>query len=319
MKTLKSFGITVYREYTMLLTLVALVLLTWAIEPTFMRTANIMNIFRQSAVVGCLSLGVGIVWMSGTFDMSVGATLSLCGILALKLQARIGVPGAVIVALAVGTLIGTVNGLIITGIKGGGGESFMVTYGTMNVVQAIALIVTNGNNVSGSESTVYRFLGNGDIGIIPFSIILFAVFSVLVHFLITKSRLGRNIYYTGANTEVARLSGINIRFSRTFAYAFAGLMSAIGSLIMTARANGALPKSGSGYEFDVATAIAVGGVGIGGGEGNTGHIVIGVMIMGVISNAMNMIGISSQNQLVVKGMILILAVVFDTYKKKKAA
>lgn len=319
MKKLKMIGKSIYKEYTMLLTLVVLVLLTWAIEPSFMRTANIMNIFRQSAVVGCLSLGVGIVWMSGTFDMSVGATLSLCGVLALKLQSSLGVGGAILVALLVGTLIGLVNGVIITAIKGGGGESFMVTYGTMNVVQAIALIVTNGNNISGSNSAFYRFIGNGDIGVIPFSIILFAIFSVMVYIFITKTRLGRNIYYTGANTEVARLSGINIRFARTFAYTFAGLMAAIGSLILTARSNGALPKSGSGYEFDVATAIAVGGVGIGGGEGSIGHVVIGVLIMGVISNAMNMSGISSQNQLVVKGLILVLAVILDTYKKKRAA
>ena len=315
MKILK----TIYKEYTMLITLVVLVLLTWAIEPTFMRTANIMNIFRQSAVVGCVALGVGLVWMSGTFDMSVGATLSLCGILALKLQNSIGVAGAILVALLVGTVIGAVNGLIITGIKGGGGESFMVTYGTMNVVQAIALMVTDGNNVSGSNNAFYRYLGNGDIGVIPFSIIMFAVLAVLVYVFITKSYLGRNIYYTGSNTEVARLSGINIKFSRIFAYSFAGLMAAVGALILTARSNGALPKSGAGYEFDVATAVAVGGVGVGGGSGSVGHIVIGVLIMGVISNAMNMIGISSQNQLVVKGLLLVLAVILDTYKKKKMA
>jgi len=303
----------------MLITLIVLILVTWAIEPTFMRTANIMNIFRQSAVVGCLALGVGLVWMSGTFDMSVGATLSLCGILALKLQASLGVAGAILVSLVVGTVIGAVNGLIITGIKGGGGESFMVTYGTMNVVQALALIVTDGNNVSGSNDPFYRYLGNGDIGVIPFSIIMFAVLAVLVYIFITKSYLGRNIYYTGSNTEVARLSGINIKFSRIFAYSFAGLMSAVGALILTARSNGALPKSGAGYEFDVATAVAVGGVGVGGGSGSVGHIVIGVLIMGVISNAMNMIGISSQNQLVVKGLLLVLAVILDTYKKKKMA
>ena len=315
MKILK----TIWKEYTMLITLIVLVLVTWAIEPTFMRTANIMNIFRQSAVVGCLALGVGLVWMSGTFDMSVGATLSLCGILALKLQDSTGVAGAILIALIVGTVIGAVNGLIITGIKGGGGESFIVTYGTMNVVQAIALIVTGGNNVSGSNNPFYRYLGNGDIGVIPFSIIMFAVLAVVVYIFITKSYLGRNIYYTGANTEVARLSGINIKFSRIFAYSFAGLMAAVGALILTARSNGALPKSGAGYEFDVATAVAVGGVGVGGGSGSVGHIVIGVLIMGVISNAMNMIGISSQNQLVVKGLLLVLAVILDTYKKKKMA
>lgn len=319
MKKLKAIGKTIYKEYTMLITLAVLVLLTWIIEPSFMRVANVMNIFRQSAVIGCLSLGVGLVWMSGTFDMSVGATLSLCGVLALKLQSSCGVIGAILIALLVGAAIGLVNGLIITAIKGGGGESFMVTYGTMNVVQAIALIVTNGNNISGSDNPFYRFIGNGDIGVIPFSIILFAVLAVLVHIFIIRSRLGRNIYYTGANTEVARLSGINIRFARVFAYMMAGLLSAVGALILTARSNGALPKSGAGYEFDVATAIAVGGVGIGGGEGSIAHVVIGVLILGVISNAMNMIGISSQNQLVVKGMILVLAVILDTYKKKKAA
>ena len=319
MKQRKNIIRVIYKEYTMLLTLIVLFAIAAIVAPAFTSIQNLMNIFRQSAVVGCVALGVSLVIFGGTFDMSVGATVSLTGMLALILQNQYGVAGAMLIALAAGGLIGLVNGLLITAINGGAGDSFMITFGMMSLVQAIALIITNGKLTGGSDSAFYRFIGNGDIGVIPFSIILFFILAIIMQIFVTKTKAGRDIYYMGANREAARLAGVNVRRVKTFTYFLAGIMSAVGAFVLTARSNGALPKSGEGMEFDVVTAIVVGGVGINGGEGSILHTVIGVLIMGVISNAMNIIGISSQNQLVVKGVILVLAVCLDNVKKKRKA
>lgn len=312
----KSILKVIYKDYTMLLVLVGLFTITAVIEPVFIKIQNLMNIFRQSAIVGCVALGVSLVVIGGTFDMSVGATVSLTGMIAIILQDSCGVVGAMLIALLIGCIIGLLNGFLISSINGGSGESFMITFGMMNVVQAVALIITNGKLTGGSKSAFYQYIGNGDIGVVPFSIILFFILAALMQVFLTKTKRGRYIYYMGANRETARLAGINVKSLRIFVYMMAGIMSAIGAFILTARSGGALPKAGEGIEFDVVTAIVVGGVGVNGGEGSILHTVIGVLIMGVMANALNIIGVSSQNQLVVKGLILVLAVCVDKVKRK---
>lgn len=312
----RNIFVFIYKNYTMLFVLIFLIIITAIISPAFLNAQNIMNIFRQSAVMGFVALGMSFVILSGSFDMSVGSIVTLSGILAISLQPFVGLFLAIILTLLVGLLIGLINGLIIVGIKATQGDSFMVTFGMLTFIQAIALIITNGTSIVGSDNPIYVFIGNGDIGILPFSIILFAFFAIIMQLFMSKTLQGRKIYYIGANLEVARLSGINIRAYKVFTYMISGAMSTIAAFIMTARVNGATPKAGAGLEFDAVTAIVVGGIGLKGGEGSIIHTVIGVLIMGVISNSMNMIGISSQNQLLVKGIILIAAVSMDSIKKK---
>jgi ribose/xylose/arabinose/galactoside ABC-type transport system permease subunit len=300
----------------MLYVLIALIIITAILAPSFLNIQNIMNIFRQSAVMGFVALGMSFVILGGSFDMSVGSIVTLSGILAVSLQPFVGLFWAIVLTLAVGMFIGLINGLIIAGIKGTQGDSFIVTFGMLTLIQAIALIITNGTSVVGSNDPVYVFIGNGDIGVVPFSIILFTVFAIIMQIFISKTLPGRKIYYMGENSEVARLCGINIKAYKIFTYMISGAMSAIGAIIMTARVNGATPKAGAGLLFPAITAIVVGGILLKGGEGSIIHTVIGVLIMGVISNSMNMIGISSQNQLIVKGIILIAAVCMGTIKKK---
>lgn len=315
-KNNRNIFVFIYKNYTMLYVLVFLIAVTSIISPTFLNAQNIMNIFRQSAVMGFVALGMSFVILGGTFDMSVGSIVTLTGILAISLQPFVGVFLAIIITLIVGLLIGLINGLIIAGIKGTQGDSFMITFGMLTLIQAIALIITNGTSVVGSDDPVYVFIGNGDIGIVPFSIILFLLFAVIMHLFLSKTLQGRMIYYMGASIEVARLSGINIRAYKILTYMISGAMSTIAAFIMTARVNGATPKAGANLVFDAVTAIVVGGIGLKGGEGSMIHTVIGVLIMGVISNSMNIIGISSQNQLLLKGIILIVAVSMDSIKKR---
>ncbi len=309
----------IYRDYPMLYVLIALMIIGCILSPSFFSKVNIMNIFRQNAVTGIVALGVLFVVLGGTLDMSVGSIMSVTGLLALMLQEHIGVAGAMIAAIAVGALIGTVNGLIISGINGYSGESFMVTFGMTTLLQGVALILTNGNMLLESKSKFYNFLGDGNVfKIVPFSIVLFFIFAIIVGVVLAKTKKGREIYYMGANPIAARLSGLNIKRLRVLVYVISGVMAAIAAILLTGRIHGMTPTAGKEMEFDAVTALAVGGIGVSGGEGTVIHCIIGVMIMGVIGNIMKIIGISSQNQLIIKGVVLVLAVVVDNIKKKKA-
>ena len=169
----------IYKDYTMLIILIAFIILGSILSPVFLTVHNIMNIFRQNAVTGIVALGVTFVILGGTFDMSVGSTISLTGILAIILQESVGVIPAMLIAIAVGILIGFVNGYIISSIKGGAGDSFMITFGMLTLIQGVALITTNGNTVSGSNSPFYMFLGDGNLGAFPFSFLLFLIFALI--------------------------------------------------------------------------------------------------------------------------------------------
>ena len=315
----RNIFLRIYDEYPMLLVLIALLIIGGILSPSFFSKINIMNIFRQNAVTGIVSLGVLFVVLGGTLDMSVGSIMSLTGLLALMLQEHIGVAGAMIVAILAGAVIGLTNGLIIAGINGYSGESFMVTFGMTTLVQGLALILTNGNMLLGSNSKFYNFLGDGNVfKIVPFSIVLFFAFSIIIGIFLAKSKKGREIYYMGSNPVAARLAGLNIKRLRILVYVISGCMAAIAAILLTGRTHGMTPTAGKEMEFDAITALAVGGIGVSGGEGTVIHAIIGVLIMGVIGNVMKIIGISSQNQLIVKGVVLVLAVILDNIKKKKA-
>lgn len=313
---IKLYLRTIYKNYTMLLALIILIALTSILSHSFLTVQNITNIFRQVAVMGCVALGMSFVIIGGSFDMSVGSTVSLAGILAISLQPAVGVFWAMVISLIVGVTVGLINGVIITSINGTQGDSFIITFGMLTVIQAISLIITKGYTVPGSNNKSYIFIGNGDIGVIPFSIILFTVLAIIMQIFITKTSHGRNIYYMGANAEVAKLAGVKVKFYKIITYMVSGVMAAVAGLILSARVNGAAPKAGVNLEFEAVTAIVVGGILLRGGEGTLINTIIGVLIIGVISNSMNIIGISSQNQLVVKGVILIAAVCIENIRKK---
>lgn len=313
-----NFFRVIYKDYTMLIVLIALVIIGAVLSPSFLSVTNIMNILKQNAVTGVVALGFALVLIGGTFDMSVGSNLTLCAVVSLMLQEHIGALPAVLIALAVGVAVGLINGFIISALNGNSGDSFIITFGMLTLLQGLALIITKGNMVSGSKDPVYGFIGDGNIAGIPFSFILFVIFAIIVGVVLSKTTGGRKVYYMGANCDAARLSGIDTKETRLLVYVVSGLMAAIAAIMLTGRTNGTTPTAGQNMEFDAVTAIVVGGVSIKGGEGSIIHVVIGILIMGLIGNIMNIIGISSQNQLVVKGVVLVLAVILDNIKKKRA-
>lgn len=303
------------KNYVMLLALLILMVIGTVLSNKFIESDNIINILRQSSIIGIVSLGVTFVIISGTFDLSVGSTVILTGILAISLQPYLGVFWTVIIVIGVGLLIGLINGVIVAAVKADAGDSFMLTFGMLSFLQAIALIISKGHILPGSKSAAYNFLGDGMIGFIPMPVIIFIVLTVLLYFFLTYTKPGRSIYYMGANVNVARLSGIRIVFFRVFVYVISGLLATLAALVLTARIKSATGTMGIGYEMDAVTAIVIGGVSLDGGKGTILNAVIGVFIIGVLSNVLSMIGVSTQNQMVAKGIIIIIAVCVEKLRR----
>lgn len=313
-----NFFYTIVKNYTMIFVLLAIVLILCLSTELFLVTENIMNLFRQTAVIGIISIGAGIVVIGGTFDMSVGSLCTLCGCVCMILQQHIGVGAAMLICLAIGAVVGLINGVIITAIKGNSGDSFMVTFGMLTVLQAITLVITGGYPQGGSTSDFYNFFGKGTIGgVFPVSILVFFALTALAAVLMQKTMFGKRVYYMGSNREAARLAGVNVGMQRIVSYVISGLCAAMAAIVLTGRINGATSKMGHNYEFDAMTAIVVGGISLSGGKGNMINMMIGVLIMATIGNGMNILGIQTEQQYIVRGLVLIIAVLVDVIRSRK--
>lgn len=313
-----NFFYTVVKNYTMIFVLLAIVVILCLSTELFLVTDNIMNLFRQTAVIGIISIGAGIVVIGGTFDMSVGSLCTLCGCVCLILQEHMSVGAAMLICLAIGALVGLINGVVITAIKGNSGDSFMVTFGMLTVLQAITLLITGGYPQGGSSSAFYNFFGKGTIGgVFPVSILVFFVLTALAAVLMQRTTFGRKVYYMGSNREAARLAGVKVGLHRIVSYVISGLCAAMAAIVLTGRINGATSKMGHNYEFDAMTAIVVGGISLSGGKGNMINMMIGVLIMTTIGNGMNILGIQTEQQYIVRGLVLIIAVLVDVIRSRK--
>lgn len=302
-------------DYSILFVLVIIVIFISFLSRDFLTTTNILNVLRQASINGILACGMTFIMIYGGFDLSVGSTLSLTGVLAIGLQGYIGIIPAVIVALIIGILIGIINGSILSMINGDNSDTFMITLGMMTFVSAIALLYTGGYELRGSKSFVFSQIGKGYLLNIPIPVIIFIVIAVISQFLLSKTGFGRKVYMIGGNIEASRLSGIKVNSYRIIVFSIAGFCAAIGAIILNSRISSASPIAGSGYEFDAIAAVVVGGTSLFGGEGNIYRTVIGVMIISVIANALNLMNVSNHWQMIVRGIIIVGSVWLDIRKK----
>jgi ribose/xylose/arabinose/galactoside ABC-type transport system permease subunit len=310
------------REWGILLALVILVAVVALASPSFLTRQNILNILRQVSVVGIIACGMTLVIVSGTIDLSVGSIVSFASVVAVS---QILATKSLLVGMALGLLVGigvgALNGWLIALVRGKIGISFIVTYGMLTVVVNAALLWTNGKTINweylGYTNPIYTFIGKGSLWIIPFPVILFLVVAVLSQFLLTRTTFGRTLQHMGYNIEATRLSGLRVGRFRILAHAYVGLLSSIAAIILTARVTAAYPLGGAGYEFDSITAVIVGGTSLSGGKGSVVKTVIGVLLIGVILNAMIMLRINQFFQQAVKGAIILIAVIIDLVTRKE--
>ena len=305
----------ILRSYGILIAFILICIAMTILSPVFLTITNIRNVIRQSSIYGIMAIGMTFVILTAGIDLSVGSMLAIAGAIAAgSAKAGLGLELTILIALGVGLGCGLVNGVIVTA---GRITPFVVTLGMMSIARGLTLIYTKGYPISGFDET-FRFIGGGDILSIPFPIIMFFLTVVIAWLVLTQTRLGRYTYAIGGNEETVKLSGINSNVYKTIVYMISGITSAISALILTSRLNSAEPVAGTGYELDVIAAVVIGGTSLMGGRGSVWGTLIGALLIGVINNGMNLLGISAYFQLVVKGLIIIGAVLLDRLRQEAA-
>lgn len=311
---------TILKKFGILTVLFVLIIFFSALSPAFLTVGNIINIVRQVAMLAIVGVGFTFVLISQGIDLSVGSQISLVGIATALLIRDAGMNPlfACAIGLAIGSLIGLINGYIITKIRI---NPMIATLAMSSIIKGISYISCGGMPVYNMPSSL-KAIAQGYIWMIPIPVIIMFVIVLFGSFILNKTYFGRNIYAVGSNVEAARLSGLNTDGVRIIVYVICGLLSAVAGIIMLARINSGQPVSGAGFEMDVLTAIVLGGVSVAGGEGKISGAFIGVLIMGVLSNGLVLIGLGEYYQMLVKGLVLLLAVGFDCLqqirKEKKA-
>jgi ribose/xylose/arabinose/galactoside ABC-type transport system permease subunit len=310
-KTIFHYG----RQFGTALGLIFLCIILWILTPYFFTLSNMLNILEQSSINAIIAVGMTFVIITAGIDLSVGSILAFSGVvLASALKAGIPLPLALAAGLAVGSLCGLVNGFLVSL---GKLPPFIVTLGMMSIARGGALLFTSGRPISGFADT-FRWLATGKFIFIPMPFVVMLVIYIVAHILLTRTKFGRYTYAIGGNEEATRLSGVNVRFHKTMVYVLSGLTSAFAALLLTARLNSAQPIAGIMYELDAIAATVIGGTSLMGGEGTLSGTLIGALIMGVLRNGLNILGISSFLQQIIIGSVIILAVLFDILIKKQS-
>jgi ribose/xylose/arabinose/galactoside ABC-type transport system permease subunit len=270
----------------------------------FLTLNNVVNVLRQSTINGIIAVGMTYVILTAGIDLSVGAVLALSTVVTADLlQKGVPVPLAVIAGLALGAGLGLISGVIITKARV---PPFVATLGMMTVARGLSLTYTQGRPITGLPDS-FRFMGTGSLGPIPMPIVIAGLTFVVGYVLLTRTRLGEYIFALGNNPVAARYAGIATDRHITFVYSVAGLLAALAGMILTARLNSAQPTAGLGFEFDAIAAVVVGGTSFAGGEGGLGGTLLGVLVIAVLNNGLNLLNVSSFYQPVVTGVVIALA------------
>lgn len=298
------------QDFGALIALIILVIGISIVSPEFRSVNNFLSLLRQSSINGFIAFGMTFVILTGAIDLSVGSVLALSTVLCAGMITA-GVPAglAMFISLGIGAFLGLVSGLLVTK---GRLQPFIATLITMTVYRGLTMIFTNGKPISKlGNSFILKLVGKGSLFGIPIPVILLIVIFALFFFLLTKTTFGRRIYATGSNWKSAKLAGVNISRTKIIAYMISGIMASLSGLILLSRLNSAQPTLGSGYELDAIAAVALGGTSMSGGRGKIYGTFIGVLIIAVLNNGLNILGVSSYYQDVVKGIVILVAVLSD--------
>jgi len=319
----------ILKQFGPLLFLIILMIVFTALKPSFIDPINVFNIMRQISITGLIALGMTFVILTAGIDLSVGALLALCGMVAaivakggaastLSLSASEGTGygwfAALLAAVIVGSVAGGIQGLTITKLKV---PPFVVTLGGLTIFRGLTLMLSNGGPISGFTPDM-RWFGTGLIGPVPVPVIIFAIAAILCHIVLRYTRYGRAVYAVGGNAEAARLSGLRVDRVLVSVYVIVGFFCGLAAFVLSARLNSAEAVAGLGYELTVISAVVIGGTSLFGGIGSVGGTVVGAALIGVLQNGLQFNNVSSYTQSVVIGLILILAVAFDRWLKSRA-
>lgn len=284
-------------------------------SPDFLTVGNLLNVFRQVSINALIAFGMTLVILLGGIDLSVGSILALSSVTtALMLSHGIDPVVATSVGILAGAGMGMLNGLIISK---GKVAPFIATLGTMTILRGLSLVFSEGRPITGLNSDFFAMLGGGYVaGFIPVPVILMLVMFAVFWFVLKRTVFGRHVYAVGGNEEAAALSGIKTDRIKIWVYTLSGAMAATAGMILTSRLNSAQPTAGTGYELDAIAAVVLGGTSLTGGRGWIFGTLVGALLIGILNNGLNLLGVSSFYQQVIKGVVILLAVLLDRANKK---
>ncbi len=321
---------TIFARFAPLIFLVVLMVVFWSLNARFMNPLNLFNIMLQVSIYGLLAIGMTFVILTAGIDLSIGSLLAMAGLVAAAvskggLSNRFTVGAgqdamsygwylAALAAIATGVIAGFLQGTAITRLKV---PPFVVTLGGMSVFRGAALLFAGGGPISGFDPG-FVWWGQARIGgQVPVPVVIFLAFAILGHIVLRYTRYGRQVYAVGGNPEAARLSGLNVRAITTSVYVIMGFFAGLGAFVLAARLNSAEAIAGMGYELTVIASVVIGGTSLFGGSGTIFGTVIGTILIGVLLNGLQLNNVSSYIQQIIIGLIIVLAVAFDTFAKSR--
>jgi ribose transport system permease protein len=285
------------------------------LSPQFLTFSNMLIVFRQTSINSIIAAGMTFVILTGGIDLSVGSILAFAGaVCASLIAAGISPFVAVAAALTIGIFVGGLTGVII---NKGKVQPFIATLVTMTVLRGATLVFTDGKPItlgSGMNAEKFSAIGNGYFLGIPIPIYITLIVFVASYYVLKQTRLGRYVYALGGNEEATKLSGISVGRIKVIVYAISGLFAALAGIIITSRLASAQPNAGAGYELDAIAAVVLGGTSLSGGLGSILGTVVGALIIGILNNALNILNVSSYYQMIVKGAVILVAVLLDRKK-----
>lgn len=284
--------------------------------PTFLTSANIMNILRQISVNGLLAIGMSMVALTGGIDLSVGSIVAYAGILTAGMLNYTSLPIGVIVIIAVcvGVIMGVINGYFVAYWNA---PPFVVTLAMMTVGRGLTYIFCDGKPISKLPDAFLK-IGKGSVIGLPIPFIILMVVFVVFTIMLTKMKHGRYIYAVGGNQQASMVSGINVKRVILSVYLFSGLCCGIAAVVLTARVSAGLPKAGDGYELDAIAATVIGGTSLAGGTGRLWGTMLGVLLLGMVNTGLDLLNVTSYYQQVVKGLIILGAILIDSRRNRIA-
>lgn len=283
--------------------------------PNFFSGTNFLNVLNSTAITGIIAFGMTMIIITGAIDLSVGSLVALTSVIICQCI-NDGIPSliAVLLAFVACGMFGLINSFFVSKLKI---NAFIITMGTMSVVRGLAYIIIGGRPKP-FEAPWIRYFGKEKLfGVIPYPVVFMLITVALVWYILKHTQFGRNVYAIGNNAETARLSGINVLKTRTLVFVIMSLLCAVAGFLLTAQAYAGIPQSGEGYELDAITAVVLGGAAMEGGSGTVLGTLLGTIIVAIVMNGMNLLSVPYFYQLLVKGIIVIAAMVIANTRKNK--
>lgn len=309
------------REWSLILGIIVITLIATFVRPAFLSGRNILNILRAYSTIGIASIGMTFAILGGGMDLSIGSTISLSSVITMLIINGTVIDGfspayaafvVILVGLTVGAVVGALNGAIMAAIDGNMGDSFIITFAMQIVIASLAQAFVGGSfQAAEYQSGLFKQLG---IGLAP--VLLFILVAIITQFILIKTEFGRQLYFLGANKLAAKMAGIRTKRVRFVSHVVCGICAGLTGVLIVSRVNSASTLQGIGYELEAMACVAVGGTSLSGGSGSIIKTVLGVMVIGFLLTALNVLGIRSNEQLIVRGGVIIIAVIMDVANRR---